>query len=237
MNNSSFIITLDFEKKIIENVEILLQLEISFEYDKISNEWYVKCLVPIPKNYPKTNVYLHLIKKQSELAKISLTIFFKKSLYPYNHIFKLEEIQNLNTDKIFNNIILINSFNVNIFGLKEKLDTDVFDYNFILPTESEKTFKGIGKKILFVLLDIIKQKINLLYDKTLIILEASGGTIRNEEDIIKIKKLISQDGMNIFKAECQINLQNNEKLINYYQDGIGFKKFNKNTNLMYYMFK
>jgi len=78
--------------------------------------------------------------------------------------------------------------------------------------------KGLGKKILCIVMKNIMNYFNILNSEKLILLIASG-TIPVDDS--RIQKYI-ESGMREFKAKFLVMAENNEKLVDYYKRELGF---------------
>jgi hypothetical protein len=127
--------------------------------------------------------------------------------------------------------------------------------NTPLQDDEKMIYKGLGKKILCIGIPHIIDYFKLDPNNTLMLLDAQGGTIRTEEDSDKVlhyftkgknfildlyNKKYPEDYtvMKEFLLESQVedlaeelvSLENNEKLIKYYKNNLGFLQLTYTSN-------
>lgn len=214
------------------NININLVLNITL-YNNLRGSQVAKIKIPLPENYPLTQTGTSNEVKSKGIFEAELNIITDKNMsWYYYPIDSNEETKN------FKRAVVLNKFyNVPKF---EKLE---------ITPEENIIFNGLGKKFLCIVFPYIIKYFNIDPNTTAIVLQASGGVVRTENDKIRVNQYLQLGKMGILEvyqykypedfkyckmlfdeysdyelAEALVSLENNEKLIQYYTNAFGFKQ-------------
>lgn len=193
----------------IESVDLPLILTV----DTSKNGWIAS--INIPPNYPLTE-YRRTYPHDDILFSLTITLrniskqTVESDIYGWQYNYeRASKLFNLHNPQHY---MIIHSFYM--FPVH---------YEDILLTDSEtQAFKGMGKKILTLVIWLLFHRYGLDVDiqNTLVMLEASGGTLRKIDlpylSLLLLQRISYKDAVNY------IQLRNNEKLIQYYITSYGF---------------
>lgn len=202
------------------------ELKIELRIDVVHmNDLYVDFQIPLPHNYPETDIGTSEAIQSLGLFKASLILINNRDTLP--EIFQeAPEILEVSTD----DIIVINEF-----SLIHKME------NLYIMSEELDLFRGLGKRALCAGMRVISEHFNLNQDTSLVLLYACGGQV-TQDDITKVREYNTDTVMDIYKnkypsdankfedldklsnyeiAELLVKTQNNERLITYYERAFG----------------
>ena len=210
------------------NVSIDLIMIIEFTKMQIGYNEYMfgaEMRIPLPENYPLTEVGTSEEVKSRGLFDSNIQLIDPKSNFG--------ERLNITTSSTIN---LANFYNV----AKER--------NIPITYEESVLFNGLGKRFICIAFPYIIDYFSLDPDDTTIVLQASGGSIRNDIDRLRIQKYIlmgNNEIIQIYKTKYPeyfnylistnykfsleelvtllVELENNEKLVHYYTMAFGFE--------------
>lgn len=211
------------------NISIDLVLKIQLGKDNKSGQ-FLRMMIPLPENYPLTEVGTSEIVKSKGLFEVEFLIIGPRNKgWIYYQINSIE----VNTKR---SIILNKFYNI------------AKSENIKITPEESFIFNGLGKTIISLGFPYLIKYFNIDLDKTPIVLEASGGAIRNDNDEFRIQQYLNlnrNDVMQTYKnkypddfdemyefldkysdlelAETLVSLENNHKLIQYYTSAFGFQ--------------
>lgn len=212
-------IVLDLGSRKIEGTTVNFELQIrQFEANRYS------FIIPIPSNYPKVGFRTSRISKEEKaIFKSYITILNRSdtsawSSYAANVANKLPEATG-------SKVVVLNGF-----YLYPK------DRRVELTASEKQVYSGLGKKALCLAISTLRAflKERFVEDKTIVLLEASGGIIL-KEDNERVKKYV-KSGMSEDEAMEKVAIENNEGLVEYYKKALGFKRYDdvrQNADLMY----
>jgi hypothetical protein len=213
---------------IISNVSVDLILRIEFINQS------VKLSIPLPKNYPQTVIGKSNIVKSDGLFYSWINKLNSESP-DWEYFLLSEEL----FEMIVSNAILLKEF-----YLVPR------DENIYMTPEEEFMLRGLGKRSLCIAFPYIINYLDINPNDTFILLQASGGKIRTESDMARIKQyeslgkdfilttyrnkypksfyeeyefMIEHKYSDFDLARTLVILENNEKLINYYRIAFGFQ--------------
>lgn len=220
----------------VSGVKITLSLEL-----KIDDKGYVKMIVPLPDNYPDTEMKKSYENEYYKHLFSSGLVFdpFDNEL-PYMII----SMYGIQPERYFNDsperyfVARLNGFYI-----IPKLQ------NFKLTSDENNFLKGLGKRALCVGLNHLAEYYGIDTDRIIIYLEASGGAVRTAEDRIRfeqykqhtpehlmqmVREKFPLDYLTIiddlagtytseYFAKFLVSLENNVNLIKYYES-LGFIK-------------
>jgi len=212
------------------NVPINLVLEIKL-YKNFRGSQVAKAIIPLPLNYPLTQTGTSNIVKSKGLFEAEISVITDKNISWYYYPM----------DLIGNNIkrvVVLNKF----YNVPKSENLDI-------TPEENLIFVGLGKRFICITFPYIVKFFNIDSNQTPIILQASGGAIRNDNDRFRVERYLKLGRLNILQiyqnkyredfesskilfnnysdqelAEALVSLENNEKLIGYYSTVFGFRK-------------
>lgn len=221
--------TIDLGRSTLFNIPIDLILKIRLERD-FEGRGSVRMTIPLPQNYPLTEVGTSKIVKLKGLFEVELFVIGPNNTNWYLYPMYLIGPHNKRA-------IVLNKF-YNIAKSE----------NIKMSPEESFIFKGLGKKIICIGFPYLIKYFNINSDKIPIMLQASGGAVRNNNDKFQVQQYLvlgRDDIMQIYQtkypedfketyflfkrysdlelAEALVSLENNENLIRYYTCTFGFQ--------------
>jgi hypothetical protein len=213
------------------NCSFDLTLNINIRNNKINMN------IPLPENYPLTNIGTSEIIKSKGLFTAEFLIISPNNRSWYSHLAdNVNQLFNINS----NSAVILNRF----------YNTAKVE-NIPTTPEEKLMLSGLGKKFICTGISYIVNYFDLNPDNTLILLQASGGTVTTDLDKLRSQEYLTLDRNSILKiyqdkypedfnsvsilfdkysnadlADALVALENNERLIQYYIDGFGFQPLN-----------
>jgi hypothetical protein len=191
---------------------------------------YIIITMPLPINYPNTEIGTSSEIKKEGLFYAHINLLSQGDSYAI----MTQDVLGVNAGMV----ISLNSFYV---LPKTK--------NIRMTYEESIIFNGIGKKSLCSCFPYVLRYFNINIDNTLIFLEASGGSVKttvDEDRVNRYSELNRNKILDIYKAKYPesfaydydilikksnrdliktlVSLENNEKLIKYYENNFGFQR-------------
>lgn len=213
--------SVDLGLYMIEGFQFNLYLNLNFD---VEGNYFASIL--LPNNYPSTIMSQHPLIKQKGLFQACITKISPQDRTWWRLFCKQKTGSDCLVIKIFNMI-------PKLFGL------------YLTPKEAI-ILKGLGRKCMFIMLDYLVNRCSINPHDTMIMLEASGGTVITREDITKVNYYLSlgrNEMMLLYRnmypesyerlypefiyesdkdiATLIVSIQNNEKLIHYYKNVFG----------------
>jgi hypothetical protein len=212
------------------NVNINLVLNIIFKGNQV-----VRAIIPLPQNYPLTQSGISDMVKSRGLFEAEINIITNKSIswyyYPMDYCTTI-------VHRDVKRALVINKF----YNIPKFENLEITD-------KENMIFNGLGRRLLCITFPYIVKYFNIDPKKTPIVLQASGGAIRNQNDrdrsleylklgrlgILQVyqnkypedfesSKILFNEYSDQELAEALVSLENNEKLIGYYNTIFGFQQ-------------
>lgn len=225
--------TVNLGRYFLFNIPIDLVLKIEL-WKNLKGSQVAKMIIPLPQNYPLTQTGTSDMVKLKGLFEAELSVISSS-----NRSWNLYQINTLQKQ----------------FGIAGKKAVSLNKFyniakseNLIITPEENLLFSGLGKRFICSGFPYILEYFNVNPDETLILLQASGGAVRTDNDRLRVQKYLQLGRNNIMQiyqnkypedfnetyiffvkysdlelAEALVSLENNERLIQYYTEAFGFQ--------------
>ena len=173
--------TVDLGTYNLSNVDIDLILKITL-WRNLKGSQVAKMIIPLPLNYPLTQTGISDIVKLKGLFEAELNVITDKNMSWY--YYPMSSIGN-NIKRV---VVLNKFYNV---SKSENLEITP-EENFI--------FAGLGKRFICISFPYILKYFNIDSNVTPIVLQASGGAIRIDNDRYRVRKYLMSGRLNILQV-------------------------------------
>lgn len=232
---------IDLGSYIVDSTQVDLYLNITIDNDKITLE------VPFPSGYPSTPLRLSILEGRispvyrgifySELNVISNEWSWRRTAWDNTRdILEIEGYDGISIDMLY----LIPKTASRLIRLTRDDELDML--------------RGLGRRCLCKAISFIVKHYEFDIDDTIIILEAAGGAVRDQEDIQRVElytelqrhELVDaitnsyspmQSTHNLqtwpasVLAELLVSLENNARLVRYYSNAYGFTRLSTSNSI------
>jgi hypothetical protein len=210
--------------------DTFIELNLVLRYYRYNDNYFIKLHVPLPDNYPDTELSSNYLVNQVGLFEAELSMIGPHSSWnPYFH-----KIQRILQRSAKYGLVLHGFY---MIPKRDQVPITIEERNFL---------KGLGKKALCLGIDHIITSLELAPHQTVLLLEASGGKIESEADQRAVQNYMSwsyedlldrykkqyyadyllyepnDEDQKEFLAETLVRNHNNKRLIDYYKSAFGF---------------